>query len=82
MPFVKERLAIRTLLIANEEIWAQQNSIVKLDIEKVYDHVNWGFILDVLGKMDFGDRWIKWIERCISMVAYLVLFNGSPSVVF
>ena len=29
--------------------------------------------------MGFGEKWIKWIERCISTVRYSILINGSPS---
>ena len=31
----------------------------KLDIEKVYDHVNWSFILEVMQKMCFGEKWVE-----------------------
>ncbi|KAL6327433.1 hypothetical protein AAG906_019746 [Vitis piasezkii] len=30
------------------------------------------------GQMGFGERWIKWIEWCISTVRYSILINGSP----
>ncbi|RVW15499.1 putative inactive ATP-dependent zinc metalloprotease FTSHI 1, chloroplastic [Vitis vinifera] len=51
----------------------------KLDIEKAYDQVGWKFLLAMLKQMGFGERWIKWIEWCISTVRYFVLINGSPS---
>ena len=53
--------------------------LCKLDIEKGYDHVNWKFLMAVLRKMGFGEKWIKWVERYISIVKFSVLVNGSPS---
>ena len=52
--------------------------LCKLDIEKGYDHVNWKFLMVVLRKMGFGEKWIKWIDWCISIVKFSVLINGSP----
>lgn len=26
--------------------------LYKLDIEKLYDHLNWNFLVEILGKMD------------------------------
>lgn len=37
----------------------------KLDIEKVYDHVNWAFLINFLRQMGFGEKWVKWINFCI-----------------
>ncbi|KAL6323455.1 hypothetical protein AAG906_039025 [Vitis piasezkii] len=57
----------------------QRGVLCKLDMEKAYDHASWKFLLAMLKKMGFGERWIKWIEWCISTVRFSVLINGSPS---
>jgi hypothetical protein len=31
--------------------------LYKLDLEKAYDHVNWGFLLYLLRRCGFGEKW-------------------------
>jgi len=50
-----------------------------LDLEKAYDHANWEFLLYLLERSGFGEKWSAWIAFCISTVCYLVLINGAPS---
>ena len=52
------------MLISNEAIDSILKSkggtiLCKLDIEKVYDHVEWHFLFSVIEKMGFGEKWIK-----------------------
>ncbi|XP_058203040.1 uncharacterized protein LOC131317509 [Rhododendron vialii] len=72
------------VLIANEAIHSWKHSvqgglILKLDFEKAYDCVNWGFLLYMLKKAGFGDKWCGWIRECCSTVSMSVLINGSAT---
>ncbi|XP_059064794.1 uncharacterized protein LOC131856862 [Cryptomeria japonica] len=52
--------------------------ILKLDMMKAYDRVNWQALLTVLKKFGFGIKWLKWVQACISMARFSIILNGSP----
>ena len=79
--FVEGRQILDVALIANEVVdsMLRRNDggvVCKLDIEKAYDHVNWEYVLEVMRRMGFGQRWISWIFWCMSTVSYSILING------
>lgn len=53
--------------------------ILKVDFEKAYDSVNWGFIKYLLTRMGFCDKWLGWMPACVFKGYVLVLINGSTS---
>jgi hypothetical protein len=48
-------------------------------MEKAYDHINWEFLLYLLKRCGFGEKWSSWIAHCISSVRFSVLINSSSS---
>jgi hypothetical protein len=49
-------------LIAKECLDSQLTSgesgvLLKLDLKKAYDHVNWEFLLYLLNRCGFGEKW-------------------------
>ena len=59
--FMEGRQILDALLIVNEAIDSMQKSggggiLCKLDIEKVYDHVNWSFLIWLLERLGFGAK--------------------------
>lgn len=80
--FVKGRQLLDPVLIASECIDSRLRSNVscmlcKLDIQKAYHHVNCNFVLYMLRRCGFGERWCRWIEFCISTVKFSMMVNGS-----
>ena len=52
--------------------------LCKLDVEKAYDHVNWDFLIYMLDRYGFLEKWRRWVFFCISTVKFSILINGTP----
>ncbi|GFY97543.1 hypothetical protein Acr_12g0000840 [Actinidia rufa] len=51
--------------------------ILKVDIRKAYDTVNWEFLEDALLGFKFPAQFVKWVMQCVSTTSYSILINGS-----
>jgi hypothetical protein len=52
--------------------------LLKLDITKAFDIVDWSLLLEVLEKMGFGARLLACICTLLSTASTRVLLNGTP----
>ena len=48
-------------------------NLKKLDVEKAFDHMNWGFLLHFLEHSGFFVKWWQWIFFCLSTVHFSIL---------
>ncbi|GAU23660.1 hypothetical protein TSUD_304350 [Trifolium subterraneum] len=67
--FIKDRQILDGILIANEVVDEARRSkkdlmLFKVDFEKAYDSVDWGYLDAVMGRMGFPTLWRKWITEC------------------
>ncbi|GAU16213.1 hypothetical protein TSUD_298450 [Trifolium subterraneum] len=82
--FVKDRQILDDILIANEAVdeackFQKELLLFKVDFEKAYDSVDWGYLDAVMGRMSFPFLWRKWIKECVCSATASILVNGSPT---
>jgi hypothetical protein len=51
----------------------------KVDFEKAYDSIDWGYLGEVMGKMNFPPLWRSWSMECVSTATTSVLVNRCPT---
>lgn len=58
---------------------AQQkcSMVVKMDMSKAYNRVEWDFVSQVLHRLGFHEKWINWVMECITSVSYKFLINDN-----
>lgn len=82
--FVPSRKKIDNVVIVQELIHSISKKkggtgymVVKIDLEKAYDKLEWSFIRDVLVKINLPQNLIKLILSCVSSSSSSILFNGG-----
>ncbi|XP_058076430.1 uncharacterized protein LOC131225018 [Magnolia sinica] len=53
------------------------NVVLKLDMKKVYDKVDWAFLKQVLTRFGFSSKWVNIVENCWASCWFSVLINGE-----
>ena len=52
--------------------------MIKMEIEKAYDRMEWGFLRTVLFNLGFAEVWINWVMECVIITSMMLLLNSSP----
>lgn len=81
--FLPNRSILDRIIIVQEaihscQIQGQPNMLLKLDIKKAYDKVDWYFLCRCMKAFGFNKQWINWVYFCISNPRFSILLNGKP----
>ena len=55
----------------------QPRSIIKVDILKAYDTVDWQFLLGTLSSMGFPSTFTDWVRECVTTPKFSINLNGE-----
>lgn len=56
--------------------------IMKIDFEKAYDKVNCDFLMEVMVRRGFPNKWISWIKTCVMGGKVCININGERTDLF
>ncbi|XP_075104845.1 secreted RxLR effector protein 78-like [Nicotiana tabacum] len=83
--FVLGRVITANIILSHELVkgygrkGVSPRCMIKLDMQKAYDSLEWVFLEQVLHSLNFPDRFVKWILSCICSVSYSIMINGKPT---
>jgi len=85
--FLPNQQIIDVIGIAQERLHTTQSKkrealILKMDLVKAYDPVDWGFLRMLFMNIGFPYLVTEWIMACVSSTNYVVLVNGHPTEFF
>ena len=81
--FIPSRSISENVLLAQELVRnyhkekGKPKCTLKINLMKVYDSVNWEFIIQCLQCFGFLDRFLSWIKECITSPKFSVCTNGT-----
>ncbi|XP_074291817.1 uncharacterized protein LOC141618622 [Silene latifolia] len=52
--------------------------MMKVDLRKAYNFIEWEFIGHMLASLKFPQRFIGWVMQCVTTSSYSIVLNGQP----
>lgn len=86
--FVKWRQIFDNIILSHELVRGYQRKnisprcMVKVDIQKAYDSMEWPFIKYLMLELGFPTKYVQWIMTCLISVSYIIQVNGECTMPF
>ncbi|XP_074297570.1 uncharacterized protein LOC141628310 [Silene latifolia] len=81
--FIKDREIVDNILICQDLVrlygrkTCTPRAMLKIDLKKAYDSIEWAFLRDMLVALEFLSEMIQWIMVCVSTPSFTISLNGS-----
>jgi hypothetical protein len=62
--------------------WLEGLAALKIDMSKAYDIIECDFLRKMMIQLDFQERWVHLIMKCVTFVSYKIKINGSHTSCF
>ena len=83
--FIEGRRISNNIIIAQEithsfalKTWKDSAFMLKIDLAKAFDRVEWNFIVSALARKVLHGHFINLIHACISSPTFSIIINGQP----
>ena len=83
--FIPGRKIADNIVLAHELVKAytrkhiSPRSMLKIDLQKAYDSVEWDYLEQVMFGLGFPEMFVQWIMKCVKIVNYSIVVNGQTS---
>ena len=82
--FIQARRITDNIIIAQEIVHSfnlksfnQEAFMLKIDLAKAFDRIEWSFVLDALRRKGYHGHFIKLVHACISTTSFSINVNGE-----
>ena len=75
--FIGENIRLIDDIIVKLNIQRKTALLLLLDFEKAFDSVEWGYMIKILEKFNFGQSFINWVKTCYTNISSTIINNGT-----
>lgn len=85
--FISQRHIQDRVLVVNEDMdyskrFKKDCLVVKIYFKQAYDCLSWNYLRHTLNTMNFGIKWMNWMETLVFRNSLPILVNGYPTLEF